>query len=775
MAGNSIGTAYLQVVPKLDMKALNSQASSAGKSSGASFGKSFGGAFSGVGGAATKAFDIASKAAAAAAATAGVAIATIGKEAFDSYKNYEQLSGGISKLFGTAGQGIEEYAAASGRTVDEVAAEYAKLEEAQSIVFENAQQAYKNVGMSANDYMENISGFAAALTSSLGGDTVKAAGQAEVAMRAISDNVNTFGTDIDSVTTAFQGFAKQNYTMLDNLKLGYGGTKSEMERLIQDANAYAEANGKAANLSIDSFSDIISAIELIQEKQQIAGTTAREAGTTIEGSVNAAKAAWQNLLTEFGKSDGDVATAMENLVTTLVGDGTDENLGVFGNVIPRLQVIVENVAKQLPTIIAAVAPKVAKAFVDMLDSATGGLASKALEILSPLTETLSETFSGLFDWIGENQGPLSDVVSSLEEFAGVVSGALATAIEFVAPIIGDLASFTLPLLSGALQFVGGWLEGVCNLVQNLATAFSPLVDAIMPAVTWIRDRLADALTKLGDGMAKADFSEFAEIVRNALQGLVDFVGDCFDKLVEFFDNVGRFLDDPVKAVQDGFAAIVGSGEAATGGVSSSFESMDRSVAASLSGVGTSMDAYNKTPLDSKSADAKVNGNAADGTAKTGVDNTNTSIKNLQSKTVTATVNGNAKDYSVSSNIKDAADAIERLKSKTVDVVARYRTENIPMAMAAGGIRYHADGFIANRRGSGVPLDIVGEDGAEAIIPLTNKQYVRPFADTVAEQMLSRMGGMGGVTVKLNYDASNDANEIAREIAYTLDQIRRTGV
>lgn len=548
-----------------------------------------------------------------------------------------------------------------------------------------------------------------------------------------------------------------------------------MERLIQDANAYAEANGKAADLSIDSFSDIITAIELIQEKQQIAGTTAREAGTTIEGSVNAAKSAWQNLLTEFGKSDGDIEGAMDALVTSLVGDGTDENLGVFGNVIPRLQTIVENVAKQLPSIIAAVAPKVGEAFVKMLDSATGGLASKALEILSPLTETIGEVFGDLMDWVSENQGPIGDVVSSLEEFAGVISGALATAIEFVAPIIGDLASFALPLLSGALQFVGGWIEGVCNLVENLATAFSPLVDAIMPAVTWIRDKLVDALTKLGDGMAKADFSEFAEIVRTALQGLVDFVSDCFDSLVEFFEGVGRFMEDPVKAVQEGFASIVGTGEESTRGVASSFDSMDQSVAASLSGVGTSMDQYNRTPLNSKSANADVNGNAADGTAKTGVDNTNSAIGSMQSKTVTATVNGNAKDYTVGDSIRAAADAIERLKSKTVDVTARYRTENVPELRASGGIRTHADGFIANRRGPGVPLDIVGEDGAEAIIPLTNKRYTRPFADTVAEQMLARMGGMGGVTVNLNYDASNDANQIARDIAYTLDQIRRTGV
>ena len=198
--------------------------------------------------------------------------------AVEGYASYEQLAGGVKKLYGDASNTVMRF----------------------------AQDAYKTSGMSANQYMEQATSFSAALVSSLGGDTAAAARQTDVAMRAISDNVNTFGSDMDSVQNAFQGFAKQNYTMLDNLKLGYGGTKQEMERLIADANAYAAANGKAADLSIDSFSDIVTAIELIQEKQGIAGTTAKEAATTIEGSIAMTKAAWANLLAEFGKEDGDV-------------------------------------------------------------------------------------------------------------------------------------------------------------------------------------------------------------------------------------------------------------------------------------------------------------------------------------------------------------------------------------------------------------------------------------------------------------------------------------
>jgi len=217
LANATIGTSYLQVVPKLDAKELTKQSRAAGKESGGAFNGAFGKGFGGIGNVASKAFGAVTKAATAAAGAAAATIAVVGKQAFDSYAQYEQLSGGISKLFGTAGQSIEDYASSQGTTVDAIAGKYADLEKAQSLVFENAQQAYKTTGMSANDYMEQVSGVAAALTNSLGGDTVKAAEQADVAMRAMSDNMNTFGTDAESVTNAFQGFAKGQYTMLDNL------------------------------------------------------------------------------------------------------------------------------------------------------------------------------------------------------------------------------------------------------------------------------------------------------------------------------------------------------------------------------------------------------------------------------------------------------------------------------------------------------------------------------------------------------------------------------
>lgn len=190
----------------------------------------------------------------AAVTAAAAGIAKLTKTAVDSYATYEQMVGGVQKLYGNMGNTLEEYAERTGQTVAQAKSEWEALEGAQNTVLNNAKNAYKEVGMSANDYMEIATSFSASLISSLGGDTQAAAEQTQVAMKAIADNVNTFGTNIEDVTNAFKGFSKQNYTMLDNLKLGYGGTKQEMEHLIADANEYAESIGLAGDLTIDSFS-----------------------------------------------------------------------------------------------------------------------------------------------------------------------------------------------------------------------------------------------------------------------------------------------------------------------------------------------------------------------------------------------------------------------------------------------------------------------------------------------------------------------------------------
>jgi len=219
-----------------------------------------------------------------AATAAGTALIAIAKSAISGYGDYEQLVGGVETLFGAGGQSIEEYAQSVGKSVDDVKDQYSKLMQAQDDVITNANNAYKKAGMSANQYMETVTGFSASLLQSLDGDTVRAAKVADMAITDMSDNANKMGTDMERITDAYQGFAKQNYTMLDNLKLGYGGTKTEMERLLKDATAIS-----GVKYDISSLNDVYEAIHVIQGELGITGTTAKEASTTIQGSVNAMK------------------------------------------------------------------------------------------------------------------------------------------------------------------------------------------------------------------------------------------------------------------------------------------------------------------------------------------------------------------------------------------------------------------------------------------------------------------------------------------------------
>ena len=264
------------------------------------------GKFENMGGSATKLFGKI-KGALTAAAIAK-AIGDIAKASISAYADYEQMVGGVETLFGTNGKSLEEYAADAGKTVDQISDKYNSLVNAQSIVFDNAKKAYKTAGVSATQYMDTATSFAASLISGLKGDTETAAKLVDLAILDMSDNANKMGTDMASIQNAYQGFAKQNYTMLDNLKLGYGGTQSEMKRLLRDAQ---KLSGQKYN--IKNLNDIIEAIHVIQDEMEITGATQKEATETISGSWNATKAAWDNLLTGLSDGNADIDSLVKGL------------------------------------------------------------------------------------------------------------------------------------------------------------------------------------------------------------------------------------------------------------------------------------------------------------------------------------------------------------------------------------------------------------------------------------------------------------------------------
>ena len=381
MADAVIGSAYLQVVPKFDDGALKSGMASAGKSGSGAFSSAFS---SGVSAKTIAIGNIVSNAVIKGVSSASRAVTDVFVKAFESYADYEQLTGGIETLFGdTAEQAMR-----------------------------NAQNAFKSAGISANEYMEQVNSFAASLRQSLGDENAwQLANYADQAVQDMADNANKMGTNMRSIQDAYQGFAKQNYTMLDNLKLGYGGTKKEMERLLRDAEkleGFAEGS-----LSAENFADVVTAIHAIQEELGITGTTAEEAAHTISGSVNMMKAAWSNWLVGVADDNADMGRLTDELVESV---GT-----VIDNALPRIQTIAERIGPAISDTISglleSISPDAAAVF-DKLSAAAGKFADgigriAEAAVATGVVDNLADAFSNLADIIASaDLGPVFDTLAS---------------------------------------------------------------------------------------------------------------------------------------------------------------------------------------------------------------------------------------------------------------------------------------------------------------------------------------------------------------------------
>lgn len=471
----------------------------------------------------------------------GVGIAAVsaklvdfGKQAFQSYSDYEQLSGGVAKLYGNMGMSLEDYAKQAGKSAESVRADWERNEAAQKTVMENAQNAWKTSGMSANAYMEQATSFSAALINALGGDTKKAADMTDVAMRAMSDNINTFGSNATDVQNAFNGFAKQNYTMLDNLKLGYGGTKEEMERLIKDANEWGAANGEASNLSIDSFSDVIQAIQQIQEKQHIAGTTAREAASTIEGSVSAMKAAWTNWLAELGKSDADMDAVTQNLANSVVAAAK--------NVIPRVGVIIKSFVHAIPGMFNTLVSTLPAPFQNAVN-AVRGVFSDFGGIIAPVTAALAALGAGGFGGLLANI-PL--VGGMLKPLTGLLGG-LASPIGIIIAMIGALIATSPQLrsefgtmLTGVLNSLKQSFQTLQPSIKTLMDALNQLVQAVMPVITNVIGQIIPLLAPI--------ISTLVGVLVPVIQGVITVVTAVVQALTPVISQISGLVTGMVAAI-----------------------------------------------------------------------------------------------------------------------------------------------------------------------------------------------------------------------------------
>lgn len=448
----NIGTAYIKIAP--DLSGVSSKIKSQLKGTGTNFAKQFGdeaSVASNVFGAIGNKLKTTAKAVGVGmavglgAATAG--IVKISKEAVKSYSDFEQLEGGVETLFKGSTQAV----------------------------MNNAAQAFKTAGISANQYMEQATSMSAALINSLHGDTKKAAEISNTAIIDMSDNANKMGTSIQSIQLAYQGFSKQNYTMLDNLKLGYGGTKTEMQRLLKDAEKMPEAMGRKFNL--DNYADVVQAIHVVQQHMGVAGTTSKEAATTISGSINMLKASWSDLLTSIGGGGTNIQTAVNNLLSSFQL--------VVQNIAPVLIKTLPNIAAAIPQIITGIIPVISGALPQLVPALIKG----AMDIMQALINALPAIIQVFL-----NSLPLF-IQGLMQLFVG-----LAQAL----PQIADMFVAAMPQIITAIVSIFSNPDSLTKIVQGFMQLFIALISVMPQIISMITAVLPQIITTIVNVLTNPD-------------------------------------------------------------------------------------------------------------------------------------------------------------------------------------------------------------------------------------------------------------------------------
>lgn len=488
------------------------------------------------------------KVGAAAVTAAATGVAALTKMSVEGYAEYEQLVGGVETLFKTS----------------------------QGAVMAYAENAYKTAGMSANEYMSTVTSFSASLIQSLGGDTAKAAEIGDMAITDMSDNANKMGTSMEMIQNAYNGFAKQNYTMLDNLKLGYGGTKEEMARLIADANKVKKANGEMADLSIDSFADVTEAIHIIQTEMGITGTTAREAASTIEGSLSMMKGAWQNLVVGMADENANMEVLIDNFVESVATAAKnllpriEQALIGIGKLITELAPVI---AEALPVLIEAVLPSLLSAAVSLVTALVNGIIKALPAVYDALLIGVKTILVEVFGVSEEKAGEFADGVNSFfvkikDGFMALVKSAqtegtfLNGVWEFLketAQAVGDALKLIWDGVSAAFAWCaeqinteGTFLNGVWLWLQEagekLGNALSEVWDKIYAAIAWAVEQINTSGTWLNE--IWVNLQNAGQAMRDFFEDLWEAISSAFNWCVEQFAGDGAWLEEIWTKIRD---------------------------------------------------------------------------------------------------------------------------------------------------------------------------------------------------------------------------------
>lgn len=489
----------------------------------------------------------AAKAGTAAIGAAATGIAALTKSSVENYAEYEQLVGGVKTLFATSADAVMEY----------------------------ANNAYKTAGLSANEYMETVTSFSASLLQSLGGDTEAAANVADTAITDMADNANKMGTSMESIQNAYQGFAKQNYTMLDNLKLGYGGTKEEMERLIADANAVKEANGEMADLSIDNFADIVEAIHTMQSEMGIAGATAEEAEDTISGSIASMKSAWTNLVTGVADENANMEELIGNFVNSAVV-AADNLLDRVGVVLEGIGAAVEEIApvivEKIPEVVTNVVPTLLNAGKDLLATLIKGIGANSENLVDSAFDLIETLIDGIADM-------LPDVLVAGVEL--VLQLALGL-VEAIPKLVAKIPQIITSVVNG---FKDAWPR-----IKEIGTNIIKGVwEGIQAMASWIKEKVSGFFSGIVDGVKgllgiKSPSRVFAGIGENMALGLGEGWSDEYAQIKKDIESGMEFDNVSVGFERSGIALSAQNiGGIVTGAAKSAYDNMTIVVQAVLDG------------------------------------------------------------------------------------------------------------------------------------------------------------------------------------------------
>lgn len=452
-------------------------------------------------------------------AAAGTATLAIGKSAISAYADYEQLVGGVETLF----------------------------KDSAKTVIENASKAYTTAGMSANEYMSTVTSFSASLLQSLGGDTVKASEKADMAITDMSDNANKMGTSMEMIQNAYQGFAKQNYTMLDNLKLGYGGTKEEMQRLLVDAEKIS-----GIKYDVSSYADIVDAIHVVQNEMGITGTTAKEASSTISGSLASMKSAWQNVLTGMGDDTQDFGALIDQFVASV--DTVGANLLprieiVLGGVVKLVQGLAPKIIAKIPELVSQLLPSVITASVSLIQA----IVATIPDLVNAIVAQIPAFIQGLVQIIDALIQALPTVVQALVNALPTLLPALISGIvqlivalcqvipQIIQPIIDNLPMILTTIVTVLLQNLPILIQGVVQLIGGLIVAIPQILSALWETITSLASNAVSSLFGNIKEWIMLLFPQSGEVIIKIL----GTIGDAFKVWLTYIKGIFSVIFDVI--------------------------------------------------------------------------------------------------------------------------------------------------------------------------------------------------------------------------------------